>query len=43
MNLSIKSNAKNIKIKDIINVKDKDKCYLKILNNNFNFIIKLNK
>ena len=43
VSLSIKSDAENIKIKDIINVRDEDECYLKILNNNFNFAFKLNK
>ena len=43
MNLSIKNNAEDIKIKDIINVKDKNECYLKMLNNDFNFAFKLNK
>ena len=37
------NNAKNIKIRNIINVKNEDECCLKILNNDFNFAFKLNK
>ena len=43
MNLSIKSDVKDIKIKDITDVKDKDKYYLKILNDDLNLAFKLNK
>ena len=43
MSLSIKSNAENIKIKDIINIKNENEYYLKILNKDFNFTFKLNK
>ena len=43
MSLSIKDNTEDIKIKDIINVKNENKYCLKILNNDLNLIFKLNK